>query len=688
MGNRTVRGALSLATALLVMVAAAPSLADDCGIWPGPMPEGYSALCSTFDADGEGWTLATSGALEWLNHGWYGGVLRITDAVSGDTVLVAPPQFHGDLSAFNGGMIWFGLWPELGNPGCPNPDACGTVTITGPAGSVSRDLVPATPSDLGPAAAALTADAWGVSPTAWAAILANVTDLRVNIECSGNGEVLFFDGFTLVNAPAGLFPPDPNCCIYDDAAGDIFVRPTSSAVPASAIPPDARVDVLQYRIGNFTPTDAATDLIAGSFDGVYGPYLRFDLLLNGLVVPPGPQEEGNYHPFLYGSNPLFGTIEFDVDDNIYTGGELERAQDYFLGNAGRFGFKAFGASEFANRTAHEFGETQAPFSSNPQVKYTGMDFELMFNGQPITNIEKRVGDQDNSFEAGETWVISGHFFCRAKGYEFLPFWSGTGSDGVYCPEVQIMFSHDNSSNVNKTTVSLVFSLINFVEIDDYSDDNESSVLEGLSGLVNSNHYTGHPEDDIIQAWDSQSPIDCLQTTNWTMRVMVATAYNTTAVPADGQKFVWTDFASVGQEQPGDVNGDGVINGTDQAQVLDYIAAHDGDAIFDSGPSADGVLLTPDFGRNFNLHDVLCDGRVDAFDDPLSPYHRGDLNCDAAVDGLDIPHLVQALLDPAGYAAAHAGPPGTGCTGSLADMNNDTVVDARDVQDFVALLLDP
>jgi hypothetical protein len=157
-------------------------------------------------------------------------------------------------------------------------------------------------------------------------------------------------------ADGGFFPPDPNCAIYDDPAGDTFVRPTSSAVPVSAIPPDARIDILQYRIGNFTPTDFQADPFAGSFDMEYGPYLRFDLLLNGLVVPPGPQQEGNYHPFIYGTNPIFGVVEFNVDDNIYTGGEVTRAQDYFLGNVGRFGSRAVGWTEYSSRTAQTFGE--------------------------------------------------------------------------------------------------------------------------------------------------------------------------------------------------------------------------------------------------------------------------------------------------------------------------------------------
>ena len=60
---------------------------------------------------------------------------------------------------------------------------------------------------------------------------------------------------------------------------------------------------------------------------------------------------------------------------------------------------------------------------------------------------------------------------------------------------------------------------------------------------------------------------------------------------------------------------------------------------------------------------------------------GDLNCDGAVNALDIPALILALLDPAGYAAAYPN-----CDGDLADLNCDSVVDVLDVDPFVALLV--
>ncbi|HVP11771.1 MAG TPA: hypothetical protein VMV94_11360 [Phycisphaerae bacterium] len=65
---------------------------------------------------------------------------------------------------------------------------------------------------------------------------------------------------------------------------------------------------------------------------------------------------------------------------------------------------------------------------------------------------------------------------------------------------------------------------------------------------------------------------------------------------------------------------------------------------------------------------------------------GDLNCDGAVNTSDIPHFVQALLDPAGYNADHDGSPYPPCAQSRADLNGDTRTDGLDIRLFVDLLL--
>ncbi|MBU0640528.1 MAG: hypothetical protein KKB50_16825 [Planctomycetes bacterium] len=67
------------------------------------------------------------------------------------------------------------------------------------------------------------------------------------------------------------------------------------------------------------------------------------------------------------------------------------------------------------------------------------------------------------------------------------------------------------------------------------------------------------------------------------------------------------------------------------------------------------------------------------------YEQGDLNCDRQVDGFDIDHFVQALMDWDGYIADHDGDPYPACDPWLADINQDGLVNGFDIDPFVALL---
>ncbi|TWT46008.1 hypothetical protein RAS1_24460 [Phycisphaerae bacterium RAS1] len=59
---------------------------------------------------------------------------------------------------------------------------------------------------------------------------------------------------------------------------------------------------------------------------------------------------------------------------------------------------------------------------------------------------------------------------------------------------------------------------------------------------------------------------------------------------------------------------------------------------------------------------------------------GDLNCDGAVDILDINPFVLALGDPAAYSAAYPD-----CNAHHADVNDDDNIDVLDINPFIALL---
>lgn len=61
---------------------------------------------------------------------------------------------------------------------------------------------------------------------------------------------------------------------------------------------------------------------------------------------------------------------------------------------------------------------------------------------------------------------------------------------------------------------------------------------------------------------------------------------------------------------------------------------------------------------------------------FAPCPAGDANCDAAVTPADIPHFVEALLDPEGYEVNHPD-----CSITTADVNTDGAIDGRDVHAF-------
>ena len=65
---------------------------------------------------------------------------------------------------------------------------------------------------------------------------------------------------------------------------------------------------------------------------------------------------------------------------------------------------------------------------------------------------------------------------------------------------------------------------------------------------------------------------------------------------------------------------------------------------------------------------------------------GDMNCDGLVNTDDIPHFVQALVDPTGYVAHHDGDPYLACQLRRGDLNHDKREDGIDIQFFVSLLL--
>ena len=121
------------------------------------------------------------------------------------------------------------------------------------------------------------------------------------------------------------------------------------------------------------------------------------------------------------------------------------------------------------------------------------------------------------------------------------------------------------------------------------------------------------------------------------------------------------------------SGQGTFTYSIDTHALDGTLALDGNplaywyiAIMNLNPEAGPISGNFDVWR-YELH--------------FAPCPAGDADCDATVSPADIPHFVEALLDPQGYGMNHPD-----CAITTADVNTDGMVDGRDVHAFAAALL--
>jgi hypothetical protein len=159
-------------------------------------------IITTFDLDMERWQ-AEGGELTHRAREADGGHLEITDTVSGGSMAVlAPEQFTGNLSRFDGGTLRFDAC-EIAIPTRGPWSAFGKVTIISTRGEAHADLSPQEATkDWKTYSIRLVASKWHVEPTSWRQLLADVKAIRVTLEnCSVLGETVGFDNFRLTTRP-------------------------------------------------------------------------------------------------------------------------------------------------------------------------------------------------------------------------------------------------------------------------------------------------------------------------------------------------------------------------------------------------------------------------------------------------------------------------------------------------------
>lgn len=494
--------------------------------------------------------------------------------------------------------------------------------------------------------------------------------------------------------PASNAPAQP--VVRTDAAGDAMIRRTDQGNDGPFNPLNHRLpDLVEIRYGKFAPTVPWADRFNGTWL-VTGQYVRIDLVFVGLINPPGPigydDQFPTYDPFRHGPNPVYGFIEFDLDADENTGGELDHVHHRYLANAARFGGIPSEA-RFAGRAVVLGSTLDGPFNTAPQAERSGEEFHIALQGENIDGYTVAVEKQGGNpalFEEGEVWILDGDLFHRAHGFEDFAFKCIT-RPGRYMPDTKLRFEH--STSTNRTTVSLVYSLTNaacaMLQGQSYTpgpndgcDDNHHSIEEALIDLQFSAMYAdpykqSMPEFQLIEGWESCDISAAMNPANWRVCALVGSAYE--VQQPWGEKYIWTDITP--HVRAGNFNGDVQVNAQDIADLADFLSKNDGAPGYDEDKNgSNGVIDIINFGENFCAYDTNNDGLITAADGVI----LGDKNLDQILEASDIADFVQGLLQPQAYANSHNGIP----PHSRGDVNGDGVVDGRDIGGFMQLLMAP
>jgi hypothetical protein len=177
----------------------------------GPITR-VAGVSSTFDTGPDGWTSNTPSEVSWLSSGGNpGGYMRFADGSANGTWLIAPAEYLGNWSELDGfGIINYDHRIIDQGPGVQQFHR-ETVSISGPGGVAT--WYGTTPSGVTPwpapgnhtVTALLLESDWSVTTGSWDALLANVTNLSLQIEMvqnQGLGERTGIDNVYRTTIPA------------------------------------------------------------------------------------------------------------------------------------------------------------------------------------------------------------------------------------------------------------------------------------------------------------------------------------------------------------------------------------------------------------------------------------------------------------------------------------------------------
>lgn len=471
-----------------------------------------------------------------------------------------------------------------------------------------------------------------------------------------------------------------------DPVGDALPRRTDGGADAALLNPASVPDVVSLGLTGWLPDAPETDPYTGVIDPSHEPdLLRLVLVFDGLVNPPGPLGLSGmaYDPARFGPRPVYGFLEFDLDQDRDSGGEQQPvAVNRYLANAARFG-SVPGDVEHGRLVLNP-GEADPGFASDPQYERTGAELTLAMCGCWDLVVVDEGGVPDGAFDAGDSWIISGRFLERAQAFSCLSFVFGSGAlggpsgFGQYDPVTEARWTHDEQAD--RTTLQIVWPLtpsgaamlngeaeqpLDFT----FGDGNHFSLEEALVDLQLGAQSTSGMCGQFAYGWDvldlhpePGEDVRPLDPTTWRAKAIFGTAY---AAEQPDAIYVWTDTAF--GDVFGDVTGDGHVDLSDAAKIEDVIADHDGDDE-DLDGQTDGRWAYAGFGPQFSVYDLNYDGAVGP----------GDL-------AMIMPSCPADLAEPLGtldLADISAFVAGFATQDPIADLSGEGLFDLTDITLFI------
>ncbi len=467
---------------------------------------------------------------------------------------------------------------------------------------------------------------------------------------------------------AQVIPDGPisiqDCQLMTDPVGDAaFRHPYTSSADGGPVVlplPGTLPDLVSLSICGWDVTDATDRYTGQQVTGHGADFFRLDLVLNGLFNPPDAPDLTFTTTNTFGSRPVYGYVELNMDRDIGTGGQVSsEAKSHYLANVARFACRPRGA--LAPRAAIFGTDVDADCTTGPMIERSGAEFMLNLCGcDPITIFPaEATANGDMVFDAGETWDVAGRFFKIATGYEMIgPFFGGSAS-GFYDPIVPLRFSHCIATD--RTTITLVYPITasgaeflspnDFVGLNfDASDD--SFVQEALDGIifgVDSN--APFQTCGFFEGWRGVTvDAETLNPTRW-----LATAIVGMGGPGDAIcPFRWTDvgFAHV----VGDFDADGLRTYADRAMIVRLILDEDGGPLDTDGIVNGRIELGAD---NFSIFDTNGNGVINDGDQRILLSA-----CDADLDGNRIADVIDLLIFLADWFVSDADFDASGSTDVL------------------------